>query len=226
MVDWRGLCRIYLTEAVLLRSIPVGIVIAAGVVATSWTHILLSDHQDLVVHTYVAIDTTKDVLIGLVDAETGQRGYLISGERRYLDPYDKALERLTAMRAGLRSHLSDNEDQLARVRQLNGLIDEKLTELKDSIALHDSAGSEAARRREIENMEKATMDQIRVVIGTITEAEKALLEARQAEVDHDETRIRIVAILVGLASFLTRAAIEFYLARRGIGQEQAAATRR
>ncbi len=218
--------RTYLTEAVLLRSIPVGVVIAAGVVATSWTHILLSDHQDLVVHTYVAIDTTKDVLIGLDDAETGQRGYLISGERRYLEPYDKALERLSTLRAGLLSHLSDNEDQLARVRMLNGLIDEKLAELKDSIALHDSAGSEAARQREIANMEKATMDQIRGVIGTITEAEKALLEARQDEVDRDETRIRIVAILVGLASFLTRAAIELYLARRGIGQGQKATPRR
>lgn len=219
MVDlsWRGLRSTYLTTPVLLRSIPVGIVIAAGVVATSWTHMLLSDHQDLVVHTYEAIDTTKDVLIGLDDAETGQRGYLLSGDRRYLDPYDKALTRLSDVRGTLKAHISDNAEQIARVATLNGMIDDKLGELKRSIEVHDADGFEAARKREISMMERATMDGIRRVIGSITESEKALLSARQSQVDRDETRIRIVAIFVGLASFLTRAAIELYLAKRGMG---------
>ena len=205
----------YLTTPVLLRSIPVGIVIAAGVVATTWTHMLLSDHQDLVIHTYEAIDTTKDVLIGLDDAETGQRGYLLSGDRRYLDPYDKALGRLSDLRVTLRAHISDNPEQIMRVETLNGMIDDKLGELKRSIDVHDTDGFEAARKLEIAMMERATMDGIRRAIGSITESEKALLSARQSEVDRDEMRIRIVAILVGLASFLTRAAIELYLARRG-----------
>ena len=217
MIDWtwRGLRRTYLTTPVLLRSIPVGIVIAAGVVATTWTHTLLSDHQDLVVHTYEAIDTTKDVLIGLDDAETGQRGYLLSGDRRYLAPYDKALLRLQDLRGTLRAHISDNEEQIARVSRLDGLVDTKLGELKQSIDRHDTDGPDAARALELSMMERATMDAIRRVIGDITESEKALLSSRQSEVDEDEWRIRIVAILVGLASFLTRAAIELYLARRG-----------
>ncbi|MCD7107453.1 CHASE3 domain-containing protein [Rhizobium sp. DKSPLA3] len=216
-LSWRWLRSTYLTTPVLLRSIPVGIVIAAGVVATSWTHTLLSDHQDLVVHTYEAIDTTKDVLIGLDDAETGQRGYLLSGDRRYLDPYNKALTRLADLRGTLKAHVSDNREQIARVATLDAMIDDKLGELRQAIAVHDSDGFDAARRLEIAMMERATMDGIRRVIGAITESEKALLSARQSEVDRDETRIRIVAILVGLASFLTRAAIELYLARNGMG---------
>lgn len=213
-VSWRGLRQTYLTTPVLLRSIPVGIVIAAGVLATSWTHDLLTNHQDLVEHTYQAIDTTKDVLIGLDDAETGQRGYLLSGDRRYLDPYDKALERLTRLRETLKSQISDNDAQVAAVARLEGMIDDKLGELKDSIDLHDAQGFEAARQREIAMMERATMDDIRHVIGDITEREKALLAARQSEVDKDETRIRLVAILIGLASIATRAGVELYLARR------------
>ncbi|KQR71645.1 CHASE3 domain-containing protein [Rhizobium sp. Leaf341] len=219
--SWGALRARYLTTPVLLRSIPVGVVIAAGVVATTWTHMLLSDHQDLVVHTYEAIDTTKDVLIGLDDAETGQRGYLLSGDRRYLEPYDKALTRLSDLRRSLRSHISDNAEQIKRVETLGGMIDEKLGELKRSIAAHDADGFEAARQLEIAMMDRATMDDIRRVIGSITENEKALLSARQSEVDRDEARIRIVAILVGLASFLTRAAIELYLGRR----ERVAASR-
>lgn len=213
--SWRGLRRSYLTTPVLLRSIPVGMVIACGVVATSWTHNLLSNHQQLVVHAYQVIDTTKDVLIGLDDAETGQRGYLLSGDSRYLDPYEKALTRLTQLRTTLAVSISDNTVQVERVRRLNGLIDEKLADLQRSITTHDAKGFEAARTMELEMMQKATMDSIRRVIGDVTETEKSLLAARQKKVDRDEMLIRVVAILVGLASFLTRAGIEVYLARTG-----------
>ncbi|WP_320201875.1 CHASE3 domain-containing protein [Agrobacterium sp. rho-13.3] len=210
---WVHFRRTYLTTSVMLRSIPVGVVIAAGVVATSWTHILLSDHQQLVVQTYEAIDTTKDVLIGLIDAETGQRGYLLSGDRRYLEPYDKALTRLTQLRTTLRTEIVGSADKVALVKELDTLVDGKLGELKASIDLHDTVSPDAAREREIAMMQRPTMDQIRRTIGQITETEKGLLSSRQSEVDLDETRIRVVAILVGLASFLTRAVIEMYIAR-------------
>ncbi|MGA1801684.1 CHASE3 domain-containing protein [Rhizobium sp. HT1-10] len=218
--SWRSMRRNYLTTPVLLRSIPVGVVIAAGVIATTWTHSLMGSHQQLVVRTFEIVDTTKDVLIGLDDAETGQRGYLLSGDRRYLDPYQKALSRLTQLRATLKASLSDDADQSARMTKLDMLVDEKLDELKQSIILRDSTGFEAARALEIARMEQATMDAIRKVIGDITEAEKALLATRQSKVEADETLIRVVAVLVGLASFLTRACIELYLARRDKHQRQ------
>lgn len=210
---WPSLRHKFLTRPVLLRSLPVGVVIAAGVFATAWTHDLLSQHQDLVVHTYEAIDTTKDVLIGLDDAETGQRGYLVSGDRRYLDPYIKALDRLSRLQVDLRTRISDNAEQVARVGQLQGLVAQKLDELASSIRLRDTQTAEAVRASEIGQMQKATMDAIRHVIGQITEGERSLLEARQTEVDRDETRIRIVAIIIAFASFLTRFGVELYLAR-------------
>ena len=216
LLSWSYIRRTYLTRPTLLRVVPTGAVLLTGIVATTWTHSLLNQQRDLVVHTHEVIETTKDVLIGLDDAETGQRGYLLSGDRRYLDPYDKALERLGDLRTRLRQQISDNGEQVSRVDGLGGLIDLKLAELKDSIALHDREGFEAARRREIAMMERATMDQIRAVIGAITEGEKALLSIRSAEVQRDENRVRIVAILIGLASLLTRTGVELYLARKGL----------
>lgn len=216
LLSWRHLRRTYLTTPTLLRVVPTGVVLLAGIVATVWTHSLLNHQRDLVVHTYEVIDTTKDVLIGLDDAETGQRGYLLSGDRRYLAPYDGALERLGALRQRLGEQISDNAAQVARVATLGGLIDGKLGEMKASIALHDEAGAEAARRREIAMMERATMDQIRVVIGAITEGEKLLLAERSEEVERDENRVRLVAIVIGLLSLLTRTGVEFYLARKGL----------
>ncbi|KTQ86318.1 hypothetical protein NS226_18090 [Aureimonas ureilytica] len=216
LLSWSHIRRTYLTRPTLLRVVPTGAVLLTGIVATTWTHSLLNQQRDLVVHTHEVIETTKDVLIGLDDAETGQRGYLLSGDRRYLEPYDRALERLGDLRARLRQQISDNGEQVSRVDGLGGLIDLKLAEMKDSIALHDEVGFEAARRREIAMMERATMDQIRAVIGAITEGEKSLLSIRSAEVDEDESRVRIVAILIGLASLLTRTGVELYLARKGL----------
>lgn len=216
LLSWSHIRRTYLTRPTLLRVVPTGAVLLTGIVATTWTHSLLNQQRDLVVHTHEVIETTKDVLIGLDDAETGQRGYLLSGDRRYLEPYDRALERLGDLRARLRQQISDNGEQVSRVDGLGRLIDLKLAEMKDSIALHDEVGFEAARRREIAMMERATMDQIRAVIGAITEGEKSLLSIRSAEVDEDESRVRIVAILIGLASLLTRTGVELYLARKGL----------
>lgn len=212
--SWQSLRQNYLTIPTLLRSIPIGVVIAAGVLATTWTHNLLSDHQDMVVHTYEAIDKTKDVLIALDDAETGQRGYLVSSDRRYLAPYEGALTRLKTLESELLNRVSDNSSQVERVKQLGGLINRKLAELSQSIKLHDAEGAEAARTQEIGYMAEATMDRIREVIREITDSERNLVQTRQAEVDADELRVRLVAIVVGLASFLTRAGVEIYLARK------------
>ncbi|UHS59209.1 CHASE3 domain-containing protein [Agrobacterium vaccinii] len=213
-LSWSSLRQRYLTVPTLLRSIPIGVVIASGVLATTWTHTLLSDHQDMVVHTYEAIDTTKDVLIALDDAETGQRGYLVSGDRRYLAPYEKAMERLHVLQSDLSTRISDNSAQVARVATLKGLVDQKLAELSHPISLHDNQSAQAARANEISYMAVGTMDHIRDIIGSITVSERDLLETRQAEVETDELRIRIVAIVVGLASFLTRAGVEMYLTRK------------
>ena len=58
------------------------------------------------------------------------------------------------------------------------------------------------------------MDAIRREIGQITEAEKALLSARDVVVQADQRRAQLVAVLIGLASLLTRVVVELFLTRR------------
>ena len=53
---------------------------------------------------------------------------------------------------------------------------------------------------------------------TVTEGEKALLAARSVEVQADERRVQLVAVLIGLASLLTRIGVELYLARQPAGK--------
>ena len=213
-----GLRRRCLTGATLVRLVPMGVVLAGGMALTFWTHRLLSQHRDLVVHTHEVIEMAKDVLIGLDDAETGQRSYLLSGEQRYLDPYRHARERLEAMAATLQALVTDNTAQAGHMGRLSGLMREKLDELQAAITAREAQGFDAALAAVLSGTDRATMDAIRHEIGQVTENEKALLAARDTEVQADEDRVRLVAVLVGLASLLTRASVEFYLARQAAKQ--------
>lgn len=215
-ISWGNIRRRYLTQPTLLRLVPTSTILVVGIVLNVWTHSLLSEHRDLVVHTHEAIEMTKDVLIGLDDAETGERGYLLSGDRRYLDPYFRASERLAWMAPALRAHISDNSEQVGRMDKLSGLMQQKLDELRHAIDLFDSGGLSAARPYEIQMMERATMDTIRRVIGDITDKEKTLLNARGAEVDASEDRVRAVAILIALLSLTVRGVVELYLGRKAV----------
>ena len=216
-----GLIRRYLSGATLVRLVPISVVLASGVALTIWTHRLLSEQRDLVVHTHEVIEMAKDVLIGLDDAETGQRGYLLSGERRYLEPYAHARERLGTMAATLRAQVVDNAARSGHVVRLSDLMQKKLDELQASIVARDAHGFDAALAMVLSSTDQATMDAVRREIGQITEGEKALLAARGIEVQADEHRVQLVAVLIGLASLLTRAGVEFYLTRQTTGNSRA-----
>jgi methyl-accepting chemotaxis protein len=204
----------YLAPVTLIRLIPISVVLVTGLVLTQWTHGLLTQHRTLVVHTHEVIEMAKDVLIGLVDAETGQRGYLLSGDPAYLRPYELARGRLVVMEATLTGLVQDNTDQVARVGRLSQLIRRKLDELSLALPARQQRGYDAAAALVAGGDGQATMDAIRAEIGGLTEAELSLLRVRDVEVETDEHRIRIVAVLVGLASLLTRFAVEFYLTWR------------
>ncbi len=82
-----------------------------------------------VVHTQEVQTRLAALLSLLQDAETGQRGYVITGEARYLEPYLKALSRLDDETANLRRLTQDNPTQQNRLAQLAPLIQAKLAEL-------------------------------------------------------------------------------------------------
>jgi len=206
--------RTYLTGVTLVRLVPISVVLIGGTALTIWTPHLLIQHRDLVVHTHEVIETAKDVLIGLDDAETGQRGYLLSGERRYLEPNAHARERLGTIADTLQAKVADNAGQIGHMHRLSGLMQKKLDELQAAVAARDTRGFEAALAMVLSSIDQATMDAIRHEIGQITEGEVTLLATRGTEVQADERRVQLVAVLIGLASLLTRATVEFYLTRQ------------
>jgi len=84
-------------------------------------------------HTHEVLSEIEQAMSTLKDAETGQRGYLLTGERPYLEPYEQALPRLRGQLARLRALTIDNPPQTAHVLKLEQLTAERLAVLQQGV---------------------------------------------------------------------------------------------
>jgi PAS domain S-box-containing protein len=114
----------------------------------------------------------------LKDAETGQRGYLYTGEARYLEPYNTAVQQIDSRITTLAELVTDNPKQLSRVMTLRTLSKVKLEELATTIALFGEGRKDEARGIVLSDMGKRTMDQIRAQTAEMARDESSLESAR------------------------------------------------
>src|SRR5689334_22859979 len=75
-----------------------------------------------------AIESLREVLSTVKDAETGQRGYLLTGDKEFVKPYDQSAARIGTEIKRLESFVDSGELQRSDVIELKRLIDEKLAE--------------------------------------------------------------------------------------------------
>ena len=169
----------------------------------------LIDMSRRVAHTHEVIATLKQVLSKMKDAETGQRGYLITGEERYLEPYQTALSAVVPTVQILWHLTTDNPDQQQRLATLEPLIAQILTELQETIDVRARAGFEAAAQVVRTDRGKQLMDNARIVIQDMVNTERVLLRqrAQSAEADASATLSAIaygdvlVFLIVALAGY-------------------------
>jgi PAS domain S-box-containing protein len=119
----------------------------------------------------------------LVDAETGQRGYLLTGDDAYLEPYRRAIRSLDRTMGQLKDFTSDNPDQQKRIRALEPLVEKKLAELQATIDLRKSKGLAAANTVVLAGSGKQLMDQIRVVLEEMASKESDFRSIRMQEMN-------------------------------------------
>ena len=172
------------------------------------------DHEHLVTHTQDVLGTLDNTLVTILDAETGQRGYIITADARYLAPYSRAILALAAKLDRLASLTADNSRQQARLATLRPLVRAKLSELAQTVALQRAGKAQQARAVVASNRGAALMDRIRAVLGAMNNEELALLAQRKDSASRATwlTTLTLVlataadiALLVGLTLALQRA---------------------
>ncbi len=150
-----------------------------------------------VTHSYQVIDNSEALLSSLENAETGQRGYLITGEESYLAPYNGASQAVRADMERIRSLTMDDPAQQRRLAELQPLIAAKFAELRQTIELRRQKGYQAALPLILSNKGKETMDAIRKIVGRMENEERQLLKQRDME-ERDLARKTELTIAYGM----------------------------
>ncbi|MBV8616968.1 MAG: PAS domain S-box protein, partial [Acetobacteraceae bacterium] len=189
------------------RRTPALVLLAACAAASAagglWALAGLEDAGRLVRHTGEVIGEAESLLGALVDAETGQRGFLLTGEERYLEPYRAALGRVGPALDRLRGLVADNPAQRARLPALRAGAEAKLAELAETIARRQAGDADSALAIVRTDLGKRTMDGLRARVAGFEAEERRLLDARVAEAAR---RGALATGLVGLAGLLAAAA--------------------
>ena len=192
--------------------LALAILVAIGAVSYRSTA-KLTETADMVAHTHKVLEGLVQLVQALVDAETGNRGYIITGEEPYLEPYQAGLAVVDKNVEELRSLTKDNPNQQRRLDLLKPLIKERLTRLKTGIELRKGKGFEAAREWLATGTGKKEMDEIRKVIREMESEENALLKTRSDEAQASARNTTLTIILGTLAAFIVLALAGFVITR-------------
>jgi CHASE3 domain sensor protein len=174
---------------------------------------LLIETQRWVTHTHQIRLELTDLLSLLKDAETGQRGYLLTAEESYLEPYKTAVAAIKAKLADVKKLAGDSPDQQRRLAAITPLIDSKLAELKQTIDLRRVQGFDAALKVVLTNEGKTYMDQMRLLVAEADQENQTLLRQRSDEVRTSADMTMFVIIWGGLLGTIVISAIGWFISK-------------
>jgi len=183
----------------------------------------LAEARELSTHTLLVREEIEILLSLIKDAETGQRGFLLTGEEKYLEPYQAAIRLVPAHATRLRELTADNAAQQGQLVRLDGLIGAKLSELATTIQIRREAGLKAASRIVRSDVGIRVMGDIRTLLAAMREEEDRLYAARDIRLDeavHRATAVNIAGLVVAFA-LVVGATVLMMRALRHRAREQA-----
>ena len=164
-----------------------------------------NDKTKLVLHTKAVIMKAKDYMGSLKDTETGQRGYLLTQDVQYLEPYTNGLQQAENYFLELSNLTRDNKKQVRRLELLNKLMHLKFLELKSTIEAKSLAEAIGIVKG---NSGKKYMEEIRRVVSEFIDEELTLLADRKQE--FNENRLKSIFI-IKVSIFASLLLIFFFL---------------
>jgi signal transduction histidine kinase len=190
-----------------------GLIMLAIVAASVWLAIANERNLGDAARTQDLRAMTVDLLAAVTAAETGQRGYLLTGKTLYLDPYTKAAKRVPQLARELADKVGGGPD----VDQWRGILQAKMAELAQTVQLYQAGRQAEALAIVQSDHGQILMDQARAIAQRLTDRQRAALDA---DLRRSQSGARaLVAIdtgafvlLVLLAAFVTSSA-NTYVAR-------------
>ncbi|HVF63054.1 MAG TPA: PAS domain S-box protein [Casimicrobiaceae bacterium] len=197
----------------LIAFVGVLVVLIAGAVLGFVNARQLAEQQQLVSNAREIEARLERLLSTLKDGETGQRGYLLTDEERYLVPYEQAIASVDAQVAELKTMIAGNREQQARFASVERDVAAKVAEMSETVKLAaagDLTGALAVIRS---NLGTDLMDSLRASIADMINDERANLDAR-LEGARDSFRATLLAVVLPSLIAGTLLVFVFVLFRR------------
>ncbi|WP_294054508.1 response regulator [Sphingomonas sp.] len=173
-----------------------------------------------ILHSHEVIASLDELLSTLQDAETGQRGYLLTGNDQYLAPYEEARAQAGPRLDAIATLTRDNATQQSRLATLRRHADAKLGELKDTIDLRRSGGAAAALALVASDRGRVEMDAIRNQLDLMQQEEARLRQMRIDEMEGAYRTAWAAGILTGVLGVGLTLLIGFLIRRATIVRER------
>ncbi|HEY5593227.1 MAG TPA: CHASE3 domain-containing protein [Paludibacter sp.] len=164
------------------------------------------------IHTRQVLHLNESIRSLLQDAETGQRGYIITGDEKYLEPFNSSKEIYDNFKE-IVELTSDNPNQQKRLEKLKTLIDAKYANLQEAIDIRRANDFEAALKIVKTGEGKKIMDDYRTLAGEIENEENNLLTKRRATMLTDAANIKSIIVIGTLFSIILLSVVSFFVIR-------------
>ncbi|WP_430421252.1 response regulator [Phenylobacterium sp.] len=163
-----------------------------------WNIATLQENNARIRQSHDVIVALDDLMLVIQDAETGQRGYLLTGDDRYLEPYQKAVASVTPGLDELATLTRENVVQQTNIAKLRASLAAKLGELKETVDLRRAGGAGAALAIVRTDRGKADMDAIRARMEAMRQEEQRLRATRVTAMQAAQRTAVLSSALSGL----------------------------
>lgn len=168
-------------------------------------------------HTFEVIRTSNRLAEALVNVETGQRGFVITGDESSLAPYHQGKAEVEKDLNELLQKTSDNPEQQQSLKAIQSLYNDWLSKaIEPSISQMKAAGADTTARQAVREFErqgtgKEYMDKIRLQMDTVQQRERALLEIRSQDAASAKSFVFATLIVGGLIILVFSVVVALYL---------------
>lgn len=186
----------------VIRNLQVGIgfsllILIASSIASYWSIQKQMEHRESVSKSRRSVTAVKDVLIALLDTETGNRGFQLTGKDSFLEPYNRGIKEYPLAIQLAKSFDVGDSTQMQRIQSLEQNVDGNMSNLKQFV---QNKRNGIAMTQDQMMLSKVYMDKCRVLVHNFVQFEENRLDEKNKDLNESSKTTVLFIILSSLAA--------------------------
>lgn len=173
----------------------------------------LIENNGWVLHTQQILVELNALLATMTDAETGQRGYLLTNNESFLEPYKSSADKITENIKRIRDLTAENPVQQSRITALKEKSDIRFSTLQKGIDLYRQDGLDVVQQSGLLDKGKSEMDSLRQSVSEMEDEENRLLKIRTDEAQISGRNTILTFLVANLLIFTLFVVVYYFIAR-------------